>query len=113
MKIRTKKFRRKIERIRLHNPFRKVKVETIGIMPNYEKYHGTNFIETHKYESTWIREDGVEWLIKWMLRLNPLVWLFAGIFVLCVKVGWIKEEITVPERPSDSRKEFNNAWNGR
>jgi len=92
MKVKIKKLIRRIERIKNHNPFRKIKVETISIMPNYEKYRGTNFIETHKYETTWIKEDGVDWFLKWMMRLNPLAWLFVGIFVLCEKMGWIKEE---------------------
>jgi len=89
--VNIKKFRRKLERVRPYNPFRKVKIETISIMPNYEKYHGTNFIETHKYESTWIRENGVDYFIKLATMLNPLAWLIVGIFVLAVKVGWIKE----------------------
>lgn len=71
--------------VRIKNPFRKIKVETISISPQFAKYH-CNFIETKKYETRWIYEYGPDLLIKWGLNLNPLAWLLFGSFVLYCKL---------------------------
>lgn len=78
----------------MKNPFRKITVETIEIMPNFKLYHGTNFIETHVYETRWIQEHGAELFMQWGLKLNPIVWLLLGCIILYFKIkgkNWREE----------------------
>jgi len=77
----------------LRNPFRKIRVETISISPQFKKYD-SNFIETRKYETRWIYEYGGEILIEWGLKLNPLAWLLLGSVILYFKLkglNWREE----------------------